>query len=47
VPLEVGVDPDDNSKLWLIGAAGVFAVFLIIGLLLYLFKFKSKKAAEQ
>jgi len=46
VPLE-GVDQSDNSKLWLIGAAGAFAVVLIIGFLLYLFKFKPKKTVEQ
>lgn len=47
VPLEVGVDPNDNSKLWLIGAAGVFVVLLVLAFLLYLFKFKPKKTAEQ
>ena len=47
VPLEVGVDPNDNSKLLLIGATGVFAVLLVLGFLLYLFKFKPKKKVEQ
>jgi len=47
VPLEVGVDPNDNSNLWRIGAAVAFAVLPMLGFLLYLFKFKPKKTVEQ
>jgi hypothetical protein len=46
VSLEVGVDPNDNTKLWLIGSAVAFAVLLMLGFLLYLFKFKTKKSAD-
>ncbi len=43
VPLEVGVDPNDNGKQWLIGIAVAVAAILGLVFLLYRLKFKPKK----
>lgn len=43
VPLEVGVDPNDNSMQWIAGIAAALAVMLGLGFLLYLYKFKPQK----
>lgn len=43
VPLEVGVDPDDNSLVWIAGIAVFLAVLLGVVFLLYLYKFKPQK----
>ncbi|AEF98749.1 hypothetical protein [Methylomonas methanica] len=43
VPLEVGVDPDDNALVWVAGIAVVLAIMFGVGFLLYLYKFKPQK----
>lgn len=43
VPLEVGVDPDDNALVWIVGIAVVLVIILGVGFLLYVYKFKPQK----
>lgn len=43
VPLEVGVDPDDDDLVWVAGIAVFLVIMAVVGLLLYFIKFKPKK----
>lgn len=43
VPLEVGVDPDDDDLVWVAGIAVFLVIMVVVGLLLYFIKFKPKK----
>lgn len=46
VPLEVGVDPNDHSMVWIVGIAVALAVLLGVGLLLYWFKARRQRRAD-
>ncbi|MCK9607698.1 MAG: hypothetical protein M0R33_14750 [Methylomonas sp.] len=46
VPLEVGVNPDDNALVWIVGIAVVLVIILGVGFLLYVYKFKPQKSDD-